>query len=162
MVVATSAAVEPIRTVTVHEMISELMLSPSGARFAARVTDYAESDYRQLPMTFVVEGPDSVEHVSAIALRWASDTSVVTLTPIAGGSLSDLGSGYGGLYGMPAMLTTLLALASIPVAVIAVRRVGPDDHRLRATLVGIDHGAEVGLRDQIPVHDDQGLGGRLG
>ena len=57
------------------------------------------------------------------------------IAAIAGGSWSDLGSGYGGLYAFPAMITTLVALASIPIAIVAVRRVGPADHRLRAALV---------------------------
>jgi hypothetical protein len=74
-------AVTAIRSVTLHEMISELELSPSGERFAARVARWNESDYREPPMMFVVEGADSVEHVSAVALRWANDSSVVALTP---------------------------------------------------------------------------------
>ena len=54
---------------------------------------------------------------------------------VAGGSLSDLGDGYGGLYGLPSSTTTLVALAAIPVSVVAARRAAPDDHRLRAAIV---------------------------
>lgn len=55
-----------------------------------------------------------------------------------GGSLSDLGSGYGGLYGLPAMLLTALALLlGIPAAVIIGRRLGPESGRLRIAVLVI-------------------------
>ncbi len=55
-----------------------------------------------------------------------------------GGSWSDLGSGYGGLYGLPAMLLTVLALMVIPASIVVARRLGPDSRRLRfGLLVGV-------------------------
>ncbi|MGI9624119.1 MAG: hypothetical protein ACR2PK_14890 [Acidimicrobiales bacterium] len=54
-----------------------------------------------------------------------------------GGSLSDLGSGYGGLYGLPAMLLSALALLVILAAVIVGRSLGPKSGRLRIAILVI-------------------------
>ena len=53
-----------------------------------------------------------------------------------GGSLTDLGSGYGGLFGIPALLLTLIALIVGVAAVIQIgRTLGPDAHRLRLAVL---------------------------
>lgn len=55
-----------------------------------------------------------------------------------GGSWSDLGSGYGGLYGLPAMLLTVLALIVIPASIVVARRLGAESARLRfGLLIGV-------------------------
>ena len=52
-----------------------------------------------------------------------------------GGSWSDLGSGYGGLYGLPAIAMTVMSLLVIPVAVLVARRLGPDAGGLRSAVL---------------------------
>ena len=41
---------------------------------------------------------------------------------LLGGAFTDLGEGAGGLWGMPSLVTTMVALVAIPVAVVAARR----------------------------------------
>jgi len=55
---------------------------------------------------------------------------------ILGGSLSELGSGPGGLFGLPAMLLTLIALfVGVPASVSLARRLPPKSRRVRAAAV---------------------------
>jgi len=61
--------------------------------------------------------------------------SVVAAT-VVGGPLTRLGDGFGGLYGAPALLLTFIALmVGIPATIIVMKRLGPDDRRLRAGVV---------------------------
>lgn len=72
------------------------------------------------------------------ALAWVVGISVVggVVAAVAGGSLSDLGSGYGGLYGFPAMLLTLVALVvGVAAVVVVIRRLKPGSGRLRVAAV---------------------------
>ena len=55
---------------------------------------------------------------------------------LIGGSLTDLGSGAGGLFGIPSILTTLIALfVAIPAAVAISRQTRLSPGRLRAAIV---------------------------
>lgn len=73
------------------------------------------------------------DHVGPHLLRWlvrllfvVIGVSVVSGIAAAafGGSFANLGSGFGGLYGVPALLLTLLALgAGIPAGVVVARRI---------------------------------------
>lgn len=73
----------------------------------------------------------------------ATVTAVVLVSVVAGigaavvgGSLTDLGSGFGGLWGVPALLLTFVALIVGTTAAIRIGRVlGPDAGRLRLTVV---------------------------
>lgn len=60
---------------------------------------------------------------------------------VLGRSLTDLGKGYGGLWGWPATLLTLLALILGVAATYKIaRKLGPEEHRLRTAvlvLVGV-------------------------
>lgn len=79
------------------------------------------------------------------SLRWtiASLTIVIAVSlaggiaaAVAGGSLTDLGSGAGGLFGVPSILTTLIALLlAIPAAVAAAHRARHSPGWLRAGIV---------------------------
>jgi hypothetical protein len=56
---------------------------------------------------------------------------------LAGGSLTDLGSGAGGLFGFPAMVTIVIALFAIPVSVgLAQTARGSPDWLRSAIIVG--------------------------
>ncbi len=71
-------------------------------------------------------------------------TFVIVLSLVAGiaaaavgGPLSQLGSGYGGLYGLPDLLLTVSALLVIvPAVVIVARRLGPGSRRRRRAVIG--------------------------
>lgn len=58
-----------------------------------------------------------------------------------GGSLTNLGSGYGGLWGVPALLLTFVALIlGVAAAIAMARGLGPEERRLRRAalvLVGV-------------------------
>jgi hypothetical protein len=73
----------------------------------------------------------SIAGVVAVALAAGVGAAVV------GGSLTDLGSGYGGLWGLPALLLTLVALIlGVGVVIKVTRAMRPETGRLRiATLV---------------------------
>lgn len=79
------------------------------------------------------QGPAQISPVSGargLRLTLGSFTIVIAVSlvggiaaALVGGPLSDLGSGAGGLYGVPSLLTTLIALlAAIPAAVGMARR----------------------------------------
>jgi hypothetical protein len=75
-------------------------------------------------------------------MMWAV-TLIIAISVVAGiaaaavgGSWSDLGEGYGGLYGLPSVLLTALALlVGIPAAVLIARRLGPESGRLRIAVL---------------------------
>lgn len=52
-----------------------------------------------------------------------------------GGSLTDLGKGAGGLYGLPSLLTTVIALFAIPVSVGLALAARGSPHWLRSAIV---------------------------
>jgi hypothetical protein len=55
---------------------------------------------------------------------------------VLGGTLTDLGSGYGGLWGLPALLLTFVALVLGVVAVIRISRaLGPEVRRFRLAVL---------------------------
>jgi len=60
------------------------------------------------------------------------------MAAVFGGALTDLGSGFGGLYGLPALVLTLLALGvGIPAGVVVARRLGSNRGWLLATAIVI-------------------------
>lgn len=65
-------------------------------------------------------------------------TTAVTgglVAAISGGSLSRLGDGYGGLYGVPALLLMLTSLLmTAPIVIEARRRLPSREHRLRSAI----------------------------
>ncbi len=78
------------------------------------------------------------------ALRWTvgSFTAVIGVSVVAGvaaalfgGSLTDLGSGAGGLYGIPSLLTTATAFAAVPTAIVMARRADRSPGWLRIAIV---------------------------
>jgi hypothetical protein len=78
-------------------------------------------------------------------VRWMilSLTVVIVISVVAGlaatvvgGSLTTLGDGFGGLFGAPALLLTLIALmVGVPATITVAKRLGPDERRLRAGVV---------------------------
>lgn len=78
-----------------------------------------------------------------VRLMMATITVVIAVSVVAGigaaaigGSLTDLGSGYGGLWGVPALLLTFVALILGAVAAIKTgRALGPDLRRLRIAVL---------------------------
>lgn len=78
-----------------------------------------------------------------VRLMTATVTVVIVVSVVAGigaaalgGSLTDLGSGYGGLWGVPALLLTFAALILGVAAVIAIGRAfGPEVRRLRLAVL---------------------------
>jgi hypothetical protein len=59
-----------------------------------------------------------------------------TAAMVLGGTLTDLGSGAGGLWGLPALLTTLVAIGlGIPAGVTLARRLRPHQDWFRAAAV---------------------------
>ncbi len=72
-------------------------------------------------------------------------TLIITISVVGGiaaaavgGSLTDLGSGYGGLYGVPDISLSAVALfMGIPAAVIIRRRLGPETGRMRIAVLVI-------------------------
>ncbi len=54
---------------------------------------------------------------------------------IGGGSLTELGSGAGGLFGVPSILTTLIALVALATAVVASRQARRSPGWLNAAIV---------------------------
>ena len=72
-----------------------------------------------LRLLFVVIGVSVVAGIAAAAI---------------GGSFANLGSGFGGLYGVPALLLTLLALGmGIPAGIVVARRLRSSQRWLLAT-----------------------------
>lgn len=79
------------------------------------------------------------------SLRWTIGSLVIVVAAsltggiaaaIAGGSLTDLGSGAGGLFGIPSILTTLIALlVATPVAAVVARDARHSTGWLRAGIV---------------------------
>ena len=83
-------------------------------------------------------GLPGVVRVLTKALIFVIAVSVVAGIAAAavGGSLSDLGTGYGGLWGMPALSLTLVAVTLGAAAAIKMGRVlRPEEHRLRLALL---------------------------
>lgn len=78
-----------------------------------------------------------------VRLLTASATVVVVVSAVAGtvaaalgGSLTELGSGFGGLWGVPALLLTFIALVlGIAASVGIVRVQGPDGRRWRPAVL---------------------------
>ncbi len=54
---------------------------------------------------------------------------------VAGGTLTSLGEGFGGLYGVPSLLLTIAFLLAIPITIALIRKLKPADNWLRSTLV---------------------------
>lgn len=90
--------------------------------------------------------PDRASAIrSTRSLRWTIRSLVVIIcvsvtagaaAAIFGGELTKLGSGAGGLYGLPSMLTTLVALAlATPAAIIIARQAPSSPGWLRAAVV---------------------------
>lgn len=85
------------------------------------------------------------QRLSVVDWMMRALTLIIAISVVAGiaaaavgGSSSNLGRGYGGLYGLPAMLLTALALlVVIPAVVIVGRRLGPESGRLRIAVVVI-------------------------
>lgn len=92
------------------------------------------------PPTHRADGPRSSR-----SLRWTIRSLVVIITisvatgaaaAIVGGALTELGSGAGGLFGIPSMLTALIALVlAIPAAIGIARRTRSSPGWLRAAVV---------------------------
>ena len=64
---------------------------------------------------------------------------------LAGGSFSELGSGAGGLWGVPSVGTTVLALTALPIAVVLAVRSRHVGKRRSSVESGAAAGAEDGL-----------------
>ena len=112
-------------------------------------------------MTTTEHTPITRHRIPGRAIRWTigSLAVVVVVSVIAGvvaalfgGSLTDLGSGAGGLYGIPSLLTTAIALlVAMPVAVLTARRADRVAGRLRLMPVR-----------EFEVHKSRRPGHRLG
>lgn len=72
---------------------------------------------------------------------------------VFGGRLTDLGSGFGGLYGLPAMLATLAAVGlGVPAGVKLARRLRPHQDWFRAALVVAGGAFMVAFGYQVVAH----------
>jgi hypothetical protein len=89
---------------------------------------------------------------SSRSLRWTVWSLVVVITvsvaagvaaAIVGGALNELGSGAGGLFGIPSMLTTLIALALATPAAISIARQTPRSPGWLRAAVVISGGAWI-------------------